>query len=283
MSTRNYGLPTVDPDTRLDFVNAVNGLAVSTDAVLHGVAASFPKDAFDLPVATTETLGGVRVGEGFKVYSDGLLTTAAERFELKAATETTLGGVAIGSNVTDDEHGTIGIGIGAFGDIEANEKTLARGSVTTPKLQDNAVTVDQVDSIVLNNLKGPAALWKNAQLTEQADPTGSLKWYVVKLSDKVKIVIPYEILLVFPTTLTSFDMPDVPGKYGGGKALVRFAALDTDTSKTYSVSPEANFALEFNFDDNKVYVRDYGGNTGESYYLRIKDDPFTTPGIIITD
>lgn len=277
MSTRNYGLPTVDPDTRLDFVNAVNGLAVSTDAVLHGVASSFPTDAYDLPVATSETLGGVRVGDGFRVYSDGLLTTAADAFELEPATQTTLGGVAIGSNVTDDGRGTIGIGAGAFGDIEANEKTLGRGSVTTPKLQDNAVTVNQVDSIVLNNLKGPSALWKDAQKTEvtAGDFYDGITFYVIVLSPKVKVVILDTLKRTMRPAGETYELPTTQGQFGSGKTVVTFTELDTDTSNTFSLHDE--IPVEINFDDNTITpLADFG--TGV-----ISGNVFTTPGIIITD
>lgn len=282
MSTRNYGIPTVDPESTLAFVDAVNGVANATDAVLHGVAASFPTDPYELPTATTETLGGVRIGDGFKVYSDGLLTTAADKFELKPATDTKLGGVAIGNNVTATSNGVIGIGEYAFGDMEANEKTIALGGVTTPKIQDNAVTTDQVEASLLNTLRGPGALWTNAQKTSQSAKSNlwELKWDVIKISESMKIVIVTSIYMGSLSVPAYIEMPDAQGRFGSGKTVITFAALANTTSGTYTVSERTNFTLEFNFDDNRVYFREHGDDY--AVYQSFSSNAFTTPGIIIT-
>lgn len=287
MSTRNYGIPTVDPDATLAFVDAVNGVATATDAVLHGVAGSFPTDPYELPTATTETLGGVRIGDGFKVYSDGLLTTAADKFVLKPATSTKLGGVAIGNNVTATNSGVIGIGEYAFGDMEANEKTLALGGVTTPKIQDNAVTLDQTAAALLNTLRGPGALWTNAQKTEVevADSVNtwqSFKFAVYMLSEKVKIVI------IDPTsgsrTNTFLDgwtigaaasLPTAQGKFGAGSAIVTVASLNNDTSQTFTINDGTAFKIDF--DANTITA--VQAAKAFNYYA----EKLTTPGIIISE
>lgn len=163
MSTRYYGLPTVDDSTTLNFVDSVNGLANSTDAVLHGVAESFDKQSFDLPTATGETLGGVRIGDGFKVYSDGLLTTSREAFELKPATAETLGGVAIGRNVNISD-GKITIGDAAFDLTTVSTSQLAPNAVTTAKLGLRAVeSPDNIESRIYNAFSGAGGVWKNAE------------------------------------------------------------------------------------------------------------------------
>lgn len=161
MSTRYYGLPTVDDSATMTFVDSVNGLANSTDAVLHGVAESFDKQAFDLPTATSETLGGVRIGDGFKVYSDGLLTTSSEKFTLSPAKETSIGGVAIGKNVTVTDAGAIGVGDGAFSTGEIAGAQLAAGAVTTNKLANYAVEApSQISTDLYNKLTSFNSMWR---------------------------------------------------------------------------------------------------------------------------
>lgn len=185
MGTRNYKLPTVDEDATLDFVNAVNGLATSTDAVLHGIQTGFERKPYDLPVATSETLGGVRVGDGFTVYSDGLLTTTAEKYKLTPATADAIGGVAIGKNVTVNGEGAIGIGKGAFGNIEATDVNLANGGINTSKIVDYAVSADKLGAQVYNQITNATAWWTNAdkKVIKYNDVYRPIKINIAKISD----------------------------------------------------------------------------------------------------
>lgn len=192
MATSHYSLPTVDPDSTLSFPDAVNGLANSTDAVLHGVQVGFEKPKYTLPPATSETLGGVRIGDGFRVYGDGLLTTTAERFELTPATADTLGGVAVGKNVTNDG-GAIGIGEGAFASVEVDGSKLANGAVTLGKISTAAVNEQKCDARLLNDIRQPQAMWNLA--LEQAvkialKAGGPAVFWELSLSDKVKVFMP---------------------------------------------------------------------------------------------
>lgn len=59
MATTHYNFPTITGTDTIDGVNAINGLANSVDAALYGVANDIP-DAYDLPIAGTTSLGGVR-------------------------------------------------------------------------------------------------------------------------------------------------------------------------------------------------------------------------------
>lgn len=59
MATTHYNFPTITGTDTIDGVNAINGLANAVDAALYGVANDIP-DAYDLPIAGTTSLGGVR-------------------------------------------------------------------------------------------------------------------------------------------------------------------------------------------------------------------------------
>lgn len=162
MSTSNYSLPTVSDDSTMSFCDAVNGLATATDAVLHGIAEGYDDDPYTLPVATSQTLGGVRIGDGFKVYSDGLLTTSAERFELAPATKATLGGVIAGKNIDVTDAGAISVGEGAFKEGDITTAQLGTGSVQTRHMQDTAVTQEKLDGEIYQMLANPQGGWDQA-------------------------------------------------------------------------------------------------------------------------
>lgn len=162
MSTSNYGLPTVSDDSTMAFCDAVNGLATATDAVLHGIAEGYDDDPYTLPVATSQTLGGVRIGDGFKVYSDGLLTTSAERFELAPATKSALGGVIAGKNVDITDAGAISVGEGAFKEGDITTAQLSAGAVQTRHIQDSAITQEKLDAEVYQALANPQGGWDQA-------------------------------------------------------------------------------------------------------------------------
>lgn len=194
MATSYYKLPTVDPDSTLSFPDAVNGLANATDAVLHGIQSGFDAGSkYELPVASEQTLGGIRVGSGFRVYSDGLLDSAADRFELRPATANAIGGVYTGKNVNVTNAGAISVGTGAFADVEVTSERLANGAVTTAKLADSAVNEKKLDGGLLNALTAPQAAWDNAlssavKVVDAAN--GSCGFYMLKLSDNVRMFMP---------------------------------------------------------------------------------------------
>ena len=59
MATTHYNFPTITGTDTIDGVNAINGLANAVDAALYGVANDIP-DSYNLPIAGTTSLGGVR-------------------------------------------------------------------------------------------------------------------------------------------------------------------------------------------------------------------------------
>lgn len=191
MGTTYFGLPQVDPDSTLSFPDAVNGLATATDAVLHGIQKGFEGDEYEPPIASRDTLGVVRVGHGFKVYADGLITRSAEPFRLEPATDNKLGGIVAGRNITSDEDGRIGIGSGAFsGTEQIKTSEIAAGAVTMAKLATPAVEERNVDSTVVNKLKLPSQMWNTSQITEiRGQRWEGIKFMLHKMTDHASFIV----------------------------------------------------------------------------------------------
>lgn len=192
MSTQYYGLPTVDPDSTLSFPDAVNGLANATDAVLHGIQTGFEGEPYDLPVASSDILGGVRVGDGFEVFSDGLLTTAVKRFELEPATKDKIGGVLIGKNMTVDAKGHLGVGSGAFADTNVKTENLVGGAVTNEKIADGGVVQTNLAPDVENAFTGVDRIWSGAELVALSSHAISdfydASFFLHKINNKIALV-----------------------------------------------------------------------------------------------
>lgn len=249
----------MDPDSTLSFPDAVNGLATATDAVLHGIQKGFEGDEYEPPIASRDTLGVVRVGHGFKVYSDGLITQSAEPFKLEPATDKKLGGIVAGRNITAAEDGRIGIGSGAFsGTEQIKTADLAPGAVTTAKLATPAVEERNVDSTVVNKLKLPAQMWNSTQVTEIWNVDSSsrvVNFYLRKLTDDIAIVVPLFNAVYgndrdqgIGETLPMYTAAGIvgPGSLWSGTATIQAAIFGTSRGGTYdSVIGYRTYILDF--------------------------------------
>lgn len=246
MGTTYFGLPQVDPDSTLSFPDAVNGLATATDAVLHGIQKGFEGDEYEPPIASRDTLGVVRVGHGFKVYSDGLITRSAEPFKLEPATDKKLGGIVAGRNITADEDGRIGIGSGAFsGTKQIKTADLAPGAVTTVKLATPAVEEQNVDSTLVNKLKLPAQMWDTSQITEIRGPSwDGFKCMLHKMTDHASFIVASiryfggnPIDRGIGKTYKMYNGGDSseisPGSLGSGKVTLKLKILGTGEGGTF--------------------------------------------------
>ena len=96
-----YTLPTATA-YRLGGVKVGDGLSVYSDGTL-----SVTGSAYTLPAATVSTLGGVKVGSGLSVTTDGTLSADAQEYSLPIASYYTLGGIRIGSNLSMDSYGRV--------------------------------------------------------------------------------------------------------------------------------------------------------------------------------
>lgn len=259
MGTTYFGLPQVDPDSTLSFPDAVNGLATATDAVLHGIQKGFEGDEYEPPIASRDTLGVVRVGHGFKVYADGLITRSAEPFKLEPATDKKLGGIVAGRNITADEDGRIGIGSGAFsGTEQIKTSEIAAGAVTTAKLATPAVEERNVDSTVVNKLKLPSQMWNSTQVTEIWNLDSDkrvVNFHLRKLTNKIAIVVPFFNAVYgndrdkgIGQTLPMYTSAGLvaPGSLWSGTATIQAEILGKSQGGTYdSVIGYRTYILDF--------------------------------------
>lgn len=259
MGTTYLGLPQVDPDSTLSFPDAVNGLATATDAVLHGIQKGFEGDEYEPPIASRDTLGVVRVGHGFKVYADGLITRSAEPFRLEPATDNKLGGIVAGRNIAADEDGRIGIGSGAFsGTEQIKTSEIAAGAVTTAKLATPAVEERNVDSTVVNKLKLPSQMWNTSQITKICGPSWEgITFTLHKMTDHAFFIVA-SIQTPFGggidngigKTYKMYNGGDsseiTPGSLGSGKVTLRLKILSKATGGNFDTAfGYRTFILDF--------------------------------------
>lgn len=64
---------------------------------------------YELPIASSTTLGGVKVGNGLGITEDGTLSANVQEYELPVASDSTLGGIKVGTNLTIAGDGTLSV------------------------------------------------------------------------------------------------------------------------------------------------------------------------------
>lgn len=107
MATTNYGFPTIQSTDKINGVSAINGLANAVDTALKTVDdKASGGEAYELPPATTSTLGGVIVGDNLTVDGAGKISAGAP-YALPAATPVRLGGVKPSTGLTVSGDGTL--------------------------------------------------------------------------------------------------------------------------------------------------------------------------------
>ena len=67
------------------------------------------KPEYSLPIASAETLGGVKIGDGVDISEDGKISVPKSEYSLPIASAETLGGVKIGDGVNISEDGKISV------------------------------------------------------------------------------------------------------------------------------------------------------------------------------
>lgn len=165
MATEFFKLPTVNNNKdAICFIDAVNGLANSTDAVTEEIVEGFRQGRYELPISTKQQLGGVRIGEGWDFYSDGEITPSSSDYVLPVATDKNLGGIIAGENIAVDESGKIRLGEKAYQYEDFVTNQFAEKAVTTEKFPDNAINKDKVSNIITSNLNVANNAFKNPQV-----------------------------------------------------------------------------------------------------------------------
>ena len=107
-------------------------------------------DAYTLPIASSSTLGGIKVGSGLNIDSNGVLSASAQNYNLPIATSSILGGVTIGPNINVN-NGEISITkdnvVAALGYTPTNTTYDAGSGITL-----NGTTFSHSDTSSVSNL-----------------------------------------------------------------------------------------------------------------------------------
>lgn len=103
-------VPVIASESVLGGVKIGEGVTIESDGTISVTTAS----EYVLPVSSISTLGGVKIGAGITIDIDGVISaTTATQYELPIATDVDLGGVKIGAGIAITD-GVISVTTGAF-------------------------------------------------------------------------------------------------------------------------------------------------------------------------
>jgi hypothetical protein len=103
-------VPVIASTSSIGGVKIGDGISISLDGTISATTAT----QYELPPATIFSLGGVIVGDGIDVDEDGVISIDTGSYVLSTATATRLGGIKIGAGVNVSGDGTISVTTGAF-------------------------------------------------------------------------------------------------------------------------------------------------------------------------
>lgn len=97
--------------------------ALTADQACGGVIYDWTPSNYELPTASSSTLGGVKIGSGLSVDANGVLSADGSSYILPTASDSTLGGVKVGSGLAIDQNGVLSAtgGGGGTADIIAGD------------------------------------------------------------------------------------------------------------------------------------------------------------------
>jgi hypothetical protein len=135
LSAPVYSLPRANTNI-LGGIKVGDGLTVESDGTLNA-----NPGAYTLPTATAQTLGGVRVGSGLSINSGVLSVT--NQFSLPTASASILGGVKVGSRLTiTDGVLSADIQVGSVTALNNGVHSLALTSTGKLTLPGSGVVID---------------------------------------------------------------------------------------------------------------------------------------------
>lgn len=97
----------------------------------------------DLQPATTETLGGIIVGDNLEITKEGILSAVAAPYELPKASAETLGGVKIGQGVSIDANGVISVTGGGSVTVDTELDKTSNNPIANKSVAEKFEVVDR--------------------------------------------------------------------------------------------------------------------------------------------
>lgn len=134
---------------------------------------------YHLPIASADTLGGIKVGNNLTIEEDGTLNAESTEYNLPIATASTLGGIKVGSNLNIDD----GVLTAAVDSVLANSTNPVQNSVVSSAINTLTTTTQTLTSN-LNNLSSSVSLLSGT-VTSNTDDISTLQNDVSGLGDDV--------------------------------------------------------------------------------------------------
>ena len=103
-SSEGYVHPATHP------ASMITGLSKVATSGLYSDLIGTPtngENSYTLPIASSTTLGGVKIGANLSIDSNGILSATANSYSLPIASNTRLGGIKVGNNLTIDSNGVL--------------------------------------------------------------------------------------------------------------------------------------------------------------------------------
>ena len=145
-------------------LTAGTGITIDADNVISATGG-----VIGLPIASSTTLGGIKVGENLTISEDGTLSATGGVIDLPIASSTTLGGIKVGENLTISEDGTLSATGGSTGDVSAAGNNTFTGENTF----NGAVNLNGVS--IAENLTVKRNLTSNGEINAVSIKTTGLR------------------------------------------------------------------------------------------------------------
>ena len=134
---------------------------------------------YHLPIASSTTLGGIKVGNNLTIEEDGTLNAESTEYDLPVATASTLGGIKVGSNLNISD----GVLTAAVDSVLANSTNPIQNSAVNSAIGTLTTTTQTLTSN-LGNLSSSVSLLSGT-VTSNSDNITTLQNDVSGLSDDV--------------------------------------------------------------------------------------------------
>lgn len=157
----------------------------------------------DLQPATTETLGGIIVGDNLEITKEGILNAVAAPCDLPIASNEVLGGIKVGQNLTIDENGVLSAEAGG-------------ASSATDVTYDDTIT-----QIGVNNVQAAIEYLKAHSGSGGGGSTSSASLEYTNLLEKglyQSSTTPYELT----DKITNYDLIQIVGSYYSSDGIQQF-------------------------------------------------------------
>ena len=135
---------------------------------------------YHLPIASADTLGGIKVGNNLSIEEDGTLSAESAEYNLPTASTSRLGGVKVGGHL-DITNGVLSVTVDST--LNVNSTNPIQNNTVTTAISTLTNTTETLTSD-LSDLSGSVSLLSGT-VTSQGDSISLLEGTVSGLSDDV--------------------------------------------------------------------------------------------------